>query len=185
MGALFELLQPIFPVIIAVCFIGVRIFSAVKRQNEKREQAQAQSPDTEQDRQEISPVFRPWAEEDEEEDDEGEGFSAWDLPVQDTPPAPAPKPAAKPEPVPKPVSLFIPLQSAPLSQPSAPVQVSPSVQSAPSAPADPSPQAKPDNSLPIRQGRTLGGASLRRIRSLPAMQQAAVWAEILGPPKGF
>jgi hypothetical protein len=184
MGALFDRLQSIFPVIIAVCFIGVRIFSAVKRQNKKREQAQDR--DAAQDEQEISRGFRPWEDDavDEKDDDE---FSAWDLLVQDTPPAP--NPAVKPA-APKPVSLFTPLQSAPLSQSTAPVllsypiQTNPPVQPAPPVPADNSTRAEPDTP-PTRQGRTGGGASLRRIHTLPAMQQAVAWAEILGPPKGF
>jgi hypothetical protein len=169
-----KLLDFFFPILIAVA--ALRIVSTVKRRKRKQEQKTDRG-------------FNPWANNPpaspspaavlhtEQAPTQEEEFSAWNLSVdEDAPPKPAPEP-------PRPAS-----RSAEIRLAVFPAKL-PTETPAPVA-------AVPENytSEIVKVGDTgiSGELSLdtpnpvvNRIRSLPALQQGIIWAEILGTPKGL
>jgi hypothetical protein len=148
--------------VFVIAFVGVRIISMLRRRNNDRQRQESAAPKTAP--QESARGFVPWEDEFRDNagnaaiagnageggpaqtapEDDDDGFSAWNLSVDDTPSAPVDPPAPKRLPE--------------------------------------APRPDPDGSA----RRPVPGRSLeRRFRSLPPLQQAVVWAEILGTPKGL
>jgi hypothetical protein len=171
--------ESIFPFLVVAVFVGVRIISVARRLRNKRQQQKA-AP--------VAPPaktargFVPWEDEFREAAvagnlgessaaqtasgaDDDEAFSAWNLSVDDTLPAPVEPPAPKrlPE-APRP-SLFAAAAKSAAQLPQ-PVPATPESSAQPLRPA-PSPRPK------------------QRFPKLPPLQQAVVWTEILGTPRGL
>jgi hypothetical protein len=179
----------IFPFLVVAVFVGVRIISVLRRRKNNRQ------------RQEAAPVaapkksargFVPWEDEFRDTavsgavgegspsqtasgDDDDEAFSAWNLSVDDVPPAPVEPPAPKRlSEAPRPGLFATAPESA--AQPPQPVPAPP--------PRPAFPMAAPESAAQPLQPAP-GIRPNQRFRKLPPLQQAVVWAEILGTPKGL
>jgi hypothetical protein len=164
----------LFPFIVVIAIVAFRIVSMARRQKRKRqrqESAPASAP---------SPAPVPVAQA-MPADDEEETFSAWNLSVNDDPPAPVP---AAPRRVRETLPRF--LETPPLV-PEAPQHIpeaSPRFLAEPRVPAAPS--GFPETPAPDRAASTRPAKKpARRLSGLSPLQQGVVWAEILGKPKGF
>jgi hypothetical protein len=181
------------PLIIFAAIAGVRIITMIRRRVKKRaaDATKEETPPTK------PRGFRPFALETAEEqarqpaqsdpdDDDEEEFSAWSLSINDEPPPAAP---SKPV-VAKADSIFTALSSTsavPISG-EVPAWLQPPVRSAElSASAAETRVSEPGaagGGEPANRSVPAAGAGSRR-RSLPPLQQAVIWAEILGTPKGL
>jgi hypothetical protein len=153
---------------LVVAFVGVRIVFLLRRRKNNRQGQEAGPAAAPQG---SARGFAPW--EDEFRDgaaiageggpaqtaSDDDGFSAWDLSVDDAPPVPVVDPPVLPRPpeAPRPAFAVAPPESV-------------------ARPPDPEDAAR-------RPGP--GQRLEQRFRGLPPLQQAVVWGEILGAPKGL
>jgi hypothetical protein len=212
-----KFLNTVLPFIFVAVVVGVRIISGIRRQ--KRNQAQKGEPTGAQKTTDRG--FKPWEDEyrdpnsavaageaerktpqaaPADDDDDDEAFSAWNLSVNDDPPAtpanPPPAKAASPKPMDPGASapsLFTALSS--VSAVSASREIPAWLTSSPESrlPDTLSPTAVQENSIPNPGD---GGmptpppvprqtALANRLRNLSPLQQGVIMAELFGPPKGL
>jgi hypothetical protein len=178
-----DFFEILFPFLMVAIVVGSRLVLTLRRRN--------------RDRQEKSPVpaappkaargFVPWEDEFREaapvEDpaetvapDEDESFSAWDLSVNDDPPVPAtlPVPASRPSLPETPPPASFTAVSARFGAAAERLTVVPDRLAAPQ-----------ERIFPARISRPAPESPKLRFRGLSSLQQAVVWAEILGVPRGF
>jgi hypothetical protein len=150
--------ESLFPFLVVAAFVGVRIVFMLRRRRAGRQENEGAPP-------KRARGFVPWENEFRDDSAAGnagpvqnlsaggdEGFSAWNLSVDDPPAAAAP---------PR-------LPEAPLPLTASPARFG----------AMPERAAQPRRQAPVRRRE-------ERFRGLPPLQQAVVWAEILGAPKGL
>jgi hypothetical protein len=172
----------LFPFLMVAVVLGSRLVLTLWRRNRKRQEkssvpAAAPKP---------ARGFVPW--EDEFRDPapaedvpvetaagDDEAFSAWNLSVNDDPPAPVspPTPAAPPLPASRP------------SLPETPLPTPFTAASARFGAATERLAAPPERMPPAQTARPAAKSPHLRFRGLSPLQQAVVWAELLGSPKGF
>jgi hypothetical protein len=175
-------LDSVFPFLIITVVVVSRVALAIGRQKRGR-QGKKPAPTAAP---KPARGFVPWEDEFREgapaEDrpaqtapvDEDEAFSAWDLSVNDEPPAPAaPSAPASPSGPPE--------APAPFAAASARFAVEERLAAVPDRVAAVPERVAPAPALP----RPAPKSAARRFRSLSPLQRAVVWAEILGAPKGF
>jgi hypothetical protein len=179
-----DFLDTLVPFLLVALVLGSRIVLTLRRRNRGR---QEKSPVT------AAPPkpargFVPWEDEFREPApakdtpvqtvaaDEDEAFSAWDLSVNDDSPAPVSPPGPQE-----------PSSPAPFAAVSARFGATERQAAAPSdrmAPWDRA-AAAPESAVPALFPRSAPKSLPQRFSGLSPLQQAVVWAEIFGAPKGF
>jgi hypothetical protein len=159
-------LDSVFPFLVVVAFVGIRIVAMVRRRRRHGQRSASAAPPR-------SPRgFVPWENEFRDSapagdvpahtaavGDDEEDFSAWNLSVDDEP-LPQPPPPVPPPRIPEAPRLAAPALS--LAVPFSP----------PENASPPPRRAEPDRLT-------------QRFRGLSPLQQGVVWAEILGVPRGL
>jgi hypothetical protein len=185
-------LDTLFPFLVITVVLVSRVALALRRRNRNRQKTPAAPP-------KPARGFVPWEDEfrekapaedapvqtgaADEDDDEDEAFSAWNLSVDDPPASPPVSPEAPP---PAPLTAVrlaperlatVPDQATAVLDRGAAVldHVLDRGAAVPERPAtDPARPLKPASKAPEQ-----------RFRGLSPLQQAVVWTEILGAPRGF
>ncbi|MDR2739820.1 MAG: hypothetical protein LBB68_08335 [Treponema sp.] len=168
-------LSSFFPILILIAVVALRIVSMVKRRKRKQEQKTDRG-------------FNPWANNPpappnpaavlhtEQALNQEEEFSAWNLSVDEyIPPKPVPVPTM-PEPRSGEIRLAVFPAKLPVETPAPVITV----------PEDYVPETAKagDSGISGEVCSDTPNPVVSRIRSLPALQQGIIWAEILGTPKG-
>jgi hypothetical protein len=184
-----DFFETLFPFLMVAVVLGSRLFLMIRRRNRGRQEkrpAPAAPPKS-------ARGFVPWEDESREAApakdgpaqpaaaDEDESFSAWNLSVDDAPAAP-PAPVSRPS-----------LPETPPPDPFAALSARFGGAAERLAAASPDRAtlaldrvaAPPERVPPARASRPAPKSPQLRFRGLSPLQQAVVWAEILGAPKGF